>query len=181
MKPQLIIVNGLPATGKTTLSKQISQLTNIPTISKDDIKELFFDQLGIKDREWSAILGASSIETLYLLAEQLLCYSRSIIIEAPFQPNFSSHRLKNIAKKNDAEILEIYCLTDPEVRHQRGQGQQQNDERHPGHLHNYQNDDDQGLLKKYAPMKIGNYIEVDTSYPEKIDIELVTDKIHSAD
>ena len=53
--PRLLIVNGLPGSGKTTLSRELAPRLGLPLISKDDIKELLFDQLGWSDREHSKL------------------------------------------------------------------------------------------------------------------------------
>ena len=38
--PLLIIVSGLPATGKTTISKELAKEFSLPSIGKDTIKEV---------------------------------------------------------------------------------------------------------------------------------------------
>lgn len=50
-KISLIIITGLPGTGKTTLGRKLAEEFRLPFISKDDIKEFLFDNLGWKDRE----------------------------------------------------------------------------------------------------------------------------------
>ena len=58
--PRLLIVNGLPGSGKTTLSRELAPRLGLPLISKDDIKELLFDQLGWSDREQSKRFGGAA-------------------------------------------------------------------------------------------------------------------------
>lgn len=48
--PQVILVNGLPATGKTTLARRIATDLRLPLLAKDAIKETLFDTLGWSDR-----------------------------------------------------------------------------------------------------------------------------------
>lgn len=48
----MVIITGAPDTGKTTLSKNLTKKLNLPVINKDEIKDLLFDDLGIKDNEW---------------------------------------------------------------------------------------------------------------------------------
>ena len=45
-----ILVAGPPASGKTTLARQLSTLMALPVFSKDHIKERLFDTLGFTCR-----------------------------------------------------------------------------------------------------------------------------------
>jgi len=46
----LIILSGIPGSGKTTFSDYLSKELGIPAISKDFIKEILFDDLGFQSR-----------------------------------------------------------------------------------------------------------------------------------
>ena len=59
------MVSGAPATGRTTLAREVARALTIPFLSKDLIKESLFDSLGTKAREWSKKLGLASIELLF--------------------------------------------------------------------------------------------------------------------
>jgi adenylate kinase family enzyme len=65
MTALMILISGLPCTGKTTLARKIAQKFRLPLISRDDIKESLFDSLGWHDREWSKQLGVASYQLLY--------------------------------------------------------------------------------------------------------------------
>ena len=38
MKPSLVLIGGLPCSGKTTLAREISKVLNIPSVSKDELE-----------------------------------------------------------------------------------------------------------------------------------------------
>jgi 2-phosphoglycerate kinase len=44
--PALILVSGAPGTGKTTVANALATRLQIPTVSKDAIKESLFESLG---------------------------------------------------------------------------------------------------------------------------------------
>ncbi len=66
----VVVVTGLPASGKTTLSRRLSEALRLPLLSKDLIKESLFDVLGVNDRAWSLQLGAATMEVLWSLLRE---------------------------------------------------------------------------------------------------------------
>ena len=60
LKFNIILVSGSPAAGKTTIATLLSKKLKIPLISKDTIKEILFDSIGIQDRNFSKLLGKAS-------------------------------------------------------------------------------------------------------------------------
>ena len=66
----VVVVTGLPASGKTTLSRRLSEALRLPLLSKDLVKESLFDVLGVNDRAWSLQLGAATMEVLWSLLRE---------------------------------------------------------------------------------------------------------------
>ena len=71
MTKGLLIINGFPATGKTTLARDLAGALGWPLFTKDGIKERLFDVLGWGDEEWSEQLSHAVIEVLFDVAETL--------------------------------------------------------------------------------------------------------------
>src|SRR3990167_5855695 len=99
MKPKLIIFNGLPATGKGTLSKQIASMVQIPLVTKDSVKESLGDALGLLDKKSSKILGSVAAESLWSLTDKFLSDGRSLVIENAFIEEYASPDLRKIISK----------------------------------------------------------------------------------
>lgn len=167
---KLIIVNGLPATGKTTLVHKLSGLTGIPVIAKDAIKEFLFDSIGTGDREWSRALGAASSDFMWELADIALSSKRSVILENFFTPAFARPQLEKLTAKHDAEVLEIFCEADPELRKQRFIDRNESGQRHKGHVDetNY-GDFERFKQVEFHPLAISEVIRVNTDNPSRID------------
>src|SRR5881296_3946918 len=53
MSRSLVIVGGAPATGKTTLARELGRSLELPVITKDDIKEALAAPFQTGDRDWS--------------------------------------------------------------------------------------------------------------------------------
>jgi len=88
-KPLLVIVSGLPCTGKTTIATEISNIFDYPLIYKDGIKEILFDCIGQSDREWSKKLSNTTYQIIFHIVEALLTKSTSIVIEGNFHLRFT--------------------------------------------------------------------------------------------
>lgn len=64
MRKPLVLISGLPASGKTTLAHQIGSALSLPVIDKDDILDRLFDSKGVGDASWRRKLSRESDEIL---------------------------------------------------------------------------------------------------------------------
>ena len=70
--PLLVVVTGMPSSGKTTVAEAVARLLRLPLIAKDEIKESLFETLGWGERAWSMKLGGASYEVLMVFLEAQL-------------------------------------------------------------------------------------------------------------
>jgi predicted kinase len=175
----LIIINGLPATGKTTIAQQIAKQYDLKLISKDTIKEFLFDVFGVEDREWSRKLGGISNDFLYEITELALKSGKSIIIENAFETAFAKPRLQELTHAYDVNVAEVYCSCDPAVRRKRFVDRNESGSRHVGHMDkdNYPKPEDEEPLEKYAPLNVGTFIEHDTTRGDNAVIQETLSKL----
>jgi predicted kinase len=177
----MILVTGAPATGKTTLSKSLSERLNLPVVYKDEIKELLFDSLGIKDTEWAMKLGVTSFELTYLFAEKLAKTGKSFIVEGNFDNRYATDTFHNIVLRYNYRILQLYCHAQDDILYERFMERNISGERHPGHISPING------FEEYKKM-IGNRnyklefkdsidIDVDTTIFENINLELIYDRV----
>jgi len=178
----LIVISGPPCTGKTTLGNKIAEQFDLPFVSKDDIKELLFDSLGIKDREWSRQLGISSYRLLYYFIEAILRAGNSLIVESNFQDEYDSEQFQNLMKNYGFTTLQIQCKTKGEVLFKRFKKRSESGERHPGHVDhlNYSEFEESLLKGSYKPLEIeGEVVYIDTTDFKEIDYNNLFNKINS--
>lgn len=130
-----ILVAGIPAAGKSTMAKVISERLKLPVISKDAMKELLFDNVGFQSREEKGNLGIASMEIMYYVAGQLMKAGQSFILENNFEYS-SEHGIKNLLEKYQYPVLTITLTGDYKVIYQRFLEREGSPERHRGHVVN---------------------------------------------
>ena len=73
----LILIAGLPATGKSRFASYLQQRLNIPLLCKDSIKEILFDTIGFQSHDEKTKLNHAALESLYYAARQILAAGSS--------------------------------------------------------------------------------------------------------
>ena len=132
-KPLLIVINGRPASGKSTLAKRLADDLKVPNFSKDEVKEVIFDALGFSDREWSTKCNTPSYALINLIAKKILKAGGSVIIESNFSPKFDSKKINDIVEETGSQTIQVVCSADKEILFERFKARALSGERHPGH------------------------------------------------
>lgn len=164
--PLLVIVTGLPGTGKTTLARRLAADLHLPFIHKDGIKETLFESLGWSDREWSRRLGRASYDLLYYFLDVELAAGRSVVVESNFNVHYDTPRFLALKERRDFTPVQVLCYATGDVVLERFRARAASSERHPGHVEAANMAEfEAGLLRGRAdPLAIGGrVIEVDTS------------------
>jgi predicted kinase len=163
----LVLINGLPGTGKTTLAAKLKDDLGLPCLGKDMLKEFLFDTIGIGGRDDSRLIGKATAEMLYLLANDYVQAGRSIILECAYFVEFAQPEFQRIANAYPVRVLEIYCETEKDVRRERFRTRNDKGLRHPGHVDQEMyagfDPDIAEPLDVYAPIQVGKLIRVDTT------------------
>lgn len=154
-KSNILILQGGPATGKTTLGKKIAKEFQFPYFSKDNIKELIFDFIGLPttpallndntsqnssyDENEGKLSGMkmdeASVAILFQLIEAQIQVKKSCIVDCTFDEIHSS-TFKKLKSKYFFFPIQIYCYADLDVLSQRYKERAATRERHPGHFDN---------------------------------------------
>lgn len=195
MKQTLVVVNGLPATGKTTLARAVADILGLPLFSKDDYKEIIFDDLGPKvgeeddlspfrqqewSRKWSLLVGEASRRILLRDVESCLRAGVSCMTDNFFRQEIFSKVFTDLCFQYGFGCVQVLCRADGEEVFRRFRERVESGSRHPGH------DDgklvvsarDFLLRGRLEPLILpGRLIEVDTTDFSQVDFEAIATEI----
>jgi aminoglycoside phosphotransferase family enzyme/predicted kinase len=117
-RPTLWIVCGLPASGKSTISNELSRILNIKVFCSDLVrKELFglepHDVMDVPFEKGIYSKGASSLTygQLLLLAQEEIETGDSVILDATFSTPHQRGEALRLARDMDANIVFVECLS----------------------------------------------------------------------
>lgn len=156
-----VLVNGVPATGKTNIAKGLGKRLHAPVLTLDAVKEVLFEELGHRDadREWGRVLGRASIRSIWALVAGFPQDSL-VVVEAWFRLPPHDPVLAGLARARIDRWVEVWCHADPDVLGARYAART----RAPGHPapEDYV-EELRALAAKARPMALAPVLEVDTT------------------
>jgi len=189
LEKRVIIISGIPATGKTCYGERISKKTRLPFISKDNIKEKIlevkykeilekkmFDSINLDEQvhKNTHFYGPASYAVLFHIAECLMKTNISFVLESNFTVSHADV-LNSLIEKYGYKALTILFDGDIETLHRRFCERDVSDKRHLGHKLTSKKYYDVEVFKSiFLPIRefsVGDKITVDTSDFSNVDYD----------
>lgn len=113
-RPSLVVVSGLPGTGKSYFSARLAERAGFVILESDALRKVLFPS-----PDYSAASSARLFRAIHLLVERLLRRGISVILDATNL--FETHRehLYSIAERTEAKLILVEVRAPPEVVHAR--------------------------------------------------------------
>ncbi len=183
-RPLLIIVNGLPSTGKTTLAKRLAQDVRLPVFSRDGIYEALFDALECDTHGPPPLIGLASFRLLYYVVGSILAAGRALIIEGFFgRPDLRTAEFVHLQRQWDFEPFQILCKAEGAVLLERFLARAGSEGRHAGHpdLDWLEQNKKRLVRGQLPPLALGGrLVEIDTTTLGSFDYDALLQQVHSA-
>jgi predicted kinase len=113
-EPVLIIICGLPGTGKSYLSKRLAERAPFLVIESDALRKILFSPPSYSPRE-----SAQLFRTIHRLLRELLKKGISVILDATNLSERFREQLYNIADQLNLKLIPVQVEAPPEVVYRR--------------------------------------------------------------
>ena len=163
---RVVLVNGIPASGKSTIAVELAKRTGWLQLSLDGIKNPFLQHLNNVDREFNRILGQASYQAIWSIVASAPQGS-TLIIDAWFGFQPKEVLLAYLAQAGVTGVAEIWCEVSGDVAVSRYKARLAH--RLPGHPGAEYLPELKVLAERVGPMNIGPVYHADQNVP--LDIE----------
>jgi predicted kinase len=113
-RPVLVVVGGLPATGKSTIADHLARLVRAPYLRVDRIEQAIVAYSSLKHP-----IGAAGYAVAHVLAGEQLALGLDVIVECVNPIELTRDGWLNTATRADAAIVEVEVVCSDPVEHRR--------------------------------------------------------------
>ena len=109
-----ILVNGPPASGKTTIAEALAQHFHLPILARDAVQEALYDVIGTGDREYNRMLGRAGMAVIWAMIRHFPPDAMVIIDTWCRYPPFD-WLAEGFASAGITRFVEIFCWARGEI------------------------------------------------------------------
>ena len=157
-----VLVNGVPASGKSTVATSLAQATGWPILTLDTIKNPFLIELPPGDRLFNRSLGRASYAAIFDLMRDAPA-GTTVIVDAWFGFQPAEVLAAGLTRAGITEVVELWCAAPPTTIGARYASRvDQRPAGHPGHDYVTEL---VALAERAQPTGRGPVFNVDTTNP----------------
>lgn len=162
---RVVLINGIPASGKSTLTRLMSQQFGLPVLTLDSVKEPFMASFAPVDRQRNRQLGCAAYQAIWQIVSQAPAEC-IYLIDAwfGFQPK---HVLEQgLQQAGVSEVLELWLQITPDEAVARYQSRLA--QRMPGHPGAEYLPELRRLAEQAQPMALGPVLRVSSQEADQL-------------
>lgn len=172
-RKRVVMVNGVPASGKSSVARALSDATGWPILTLDTIKNPFLATLPPGDRLFNRTLGRASYAAIFDLIADAPAGS-TFIVDAWFGFQPLDVLDAGLARAGVTDLAEVWCHAPPQTVGDRYTARLTM--RLPGHPGAEYVPELIALAERAKPTGLAAHQEVDTTFP--LDLRDLTDWLH---
>jgi len=190
---KIIILTGMPASGKSTIAKKLSDAFGMPILEKDALKEELFDTIGFECYAEKRKLDIAANAVLLNVVETMLSKNVPMIIDNNFDTD-SQVRLKDILERYKCTAITLFLGGETDAFYKRYVARDNAHMRHLGHVlqeHYPPHDGDsldyemtkEEFSEKFEKRGMNQFdcpgyrINVDATKPALVDVDALIEKV----
>jgi len=165
----IILFAGLPATGKSTLAKQVAKSIKGVVLRTDKIRKQLLEEPKYTEEEKKLIYNVT-----FLIAEYLASAGVNVILDGTFYKRELRHRVYEIARKTGAKLYIIECCAPERIIKERMDRRKRRASLSDADFEVYRK-----IAEQFEPIR-REHIVVDTSHDLKENLREILSRIKTA-
>jgi len=191
----IIVLAGMPASGKSTAAAAISEVFGLPVIAKDRLKEVLFDVIGFENYAQKRLHDHAANALVISVTESMIRSGTPVILDNNFDKP-SAEALDRLCRSTGCPVVTLMFGGDPDAFYRRYVERDRLRLRHLGHKlqdhypphegddldYDMTRDEFEEKFVKRGMMDFrctGARIEIDATCPEKIDMPALIEQIRA--
>jgi hypothetical protein len=106
----LVLITGLPGTGKSTVANRLAKRINARVLRTDEIRKRLFAKPKYTEEEKEIVY-----KTLFLIAENLLRARRNVVIDGTFYKRSLRRQIYRTAALRRSKLIIVECIASEEA------------------------------------------------------------------
>lgn len=166
----LVVVSGLPGTGKSTVADELARRLGAVRVSVDTIEDALLGA-GLRP-SWE--LGVAAYEAARAVAEQILATGATVVADAVNDSEAARGTWRTAASRAQVELVFVHVLPPDDGEHRR---RLEGRRRPLAHVQEPAWDDVRRRAAAYEPWPAGSCVEVDGSAPVERLVARLVDRL----